>query len=132
MRDMLKRKSYISPPHPHFQVLCPIPNNPHPICKIQQSVEQECTNTADPAHILQCQQVISTFLFYAQAINLTILPVLNSLSKQQMNPIDKTIDILNQFLDYATTNPDAAIQYHASDMHLWIDSNTAYVVVPKD
>ena len=38
---------------------------------------------------------------------------------------------IKQLLDYAYTNPNAAIKYTASNMSLWIDSDAAYLVAPK-
>jgi hypothetical protein len=38
---------------------------------------------------------------------------------------------LHQFLNYAATHPDAEIQYHASEMHLWIHSDASYLNEPK-
>ena len=34
-------------------------------------------------------------------------------------------------MDYAHTYPSATIRYHASDMQLHIDSDAAYLVLPK-
>ena len=33
-------------------------------------------------------------------------------------------------LDYASTYPNAVIQYHASDIVLHVDSDTSYLVIP--
>ena len=61
-----------------------------------------------------------------------MLPALNSLSEQGTQPTTKTMVIIDQFLDYTTINLDVAIEYNASDMHLWIDSDAAYLVAPKE
>ena len=34
-------------------------------------------------------------------------------------------------MDYAHIYPDAKIRYYASDMQLYIDLDTAYLVLPK-
>ena len=34
-------------------------------------------------------------------------------------------------MDNLETYPDAYIQYHTSDMQLFIDTNAAYIVLPK-
>ena len=34
-------------------------------------------------------------------------------------------------MDYMATYPEATIRYHASDMCLYIDSDAAYLVLPK-
>ena len=38
---------------------------------------------------------------------------------------------LNMIMDYAYTFPDAKIQYYASDMQLYINSDASYLVLPK-
>ena len=60
-----------------------------------------------------------------------MLPALNSLSEKQTEPTPTTMRNIKQFLDYAYTNPNAAIKYIASNMNLWIDSDAAYLVAPK-
>ena len=57
------------------------------------------------------QQIIGTFLEYARAVECTILPALNALAEQQSNPTKNTEAEITHFLDYASTNPSAIIQY---------------------
>ena len=37
----------------------------------------------------------------------------------------------NRLLEYAATHPNAVIWYHASDMILHVDTDAAYLVLPK-
>ena len=46
-------------------------------------------------------------------------------------PTDQTMRRTKYFVDYCWTHPNASIQYHVSDMHLWVDSDVAYLVGPK-
>ena len=55
------------------------------------------------------QEVTGTFLYYARAINTTMLTALGSIAKQQANPTENTIQKVKQSLDYATTFPDAIV-----------------------
>jgi hypothetical protein len=64
------------------------------------------------------QEVISTFLYYAQCVNSTMLVALGSIATQQANPTENTMKKVQQFLDYASTHPDAIVMYHASNMVL--------------
>jgi hypothetical protein len=73
------------------------------------------------------QEVIGTFLYYAHCIDSTMLPTLGSLAMQQANPTQNTKKLVHQFLDYATTHPDAIITYQASDMVLAGHSNASYL-----
>jgi hypothetical protein len=64
------------------------------------------------------QEVISTFLYYAQCVKCTMLAALGSIATQQANLTENTMKKVQQFLDYASTHPDATVTYHASGMIL--------------
>ena len=65
------------------------------------------------------QQVISTFLYYTRAIDPTMVTAMNSISAaQKIHGVNNLKKIINHFLDYAVTHPDAKIKYVASAMHL--------------
>ena len=60
-----------------------------------------------------------------------VLVALNSIGTQQSSPtLDTKAKTLN-LLDYLATHPDHTLRYHASEMILHIDSDTAYLVEPK-
>ena len=62
------------------------------------------------------QQVVGVFLYYARAVDLTILTALNSIAESQANPTEKTLAHCNQLLNYLSFHPQAAIEYKASNM----------------
>ena len=57
--------------------------------------------------------------------------LLNTIWSEQAKPTKQTEQKCQRLLDYATTYPDASIRYHASDMVLHVDSDAAYLVMPK-
>ena len=57
-------------------------------------------------------------MYYARAVNPTMLPALNEISTQQAKPTEQAINKCNHLLDYAATYPNAVIRYHASNMAL--------------
>ena len=59
-----------------------------------------------------------------------MLTALNALVEQQSNPTKNTEAAITQFLDYASTNPSAIIQYKSSDIILHIDSYESYISEP--
>jgi hypothetical protein len=77
------------------------------------------------------QQIIGSFLYYAQAGDPTILMALSEIASQQAAPTENTVEHVNQFLDYMWTHPDAIIQYRASDMILNVHSDALYLSAPK-
>ena len=60
-----------------------------------------------------------------------MLPTINEISSQQAHPAEETNAKTKMLMDYAHTYPDAKIRYHASNMQLYIDSDAAYLVLPK-
>jgi hypothetical protein len=68
-------------------------------------------------------------LYYARAVDLTVLMPLNDIATEKTKATEKTQAATNQMLDYLATHPDAIIRYHASDMILHIHSDTSYLSV---
>jgi hypothetical protein len=63
----------------------------------------------DKASKKRIQQIVSSFLYYAQAVDPTIVMALSDLLSQQSAPTKNTMKQVNQFLDYMWTHPDAII-----------------------
>ena len=86
----------------------------------------------NPTQIKFAQEVIGTFLYYARAVDNTMLASIGAIATALST--SSWLDIrqrLDQFLRYAVTHPDARIQYKASKMHLWIHTDSSYLNVPK-
>jgi len=75
------------------------------------------------------QQVTGKFLFYARAVDPTMLHALNCIACG--GATQANLDATNYFLNYAASNPDAQIIYRKSDMILQGDSDAAYLVCPE-
>jgi hypothetical protein len=78
---------------------------------------------------LTIQKVTGSVLYYARAVDPTVLMPLNDISTEQTKATKKTQAATNQLLDYLATHPDATIRYHASDMILHIHSYASYLSV---
>ena len=73
------------------------------------------------------QEVCGTLLYYARAVDCTMLATLGLITTQQASPTANTMRKIKQFLDYAATHPDAAVTYWASNMVLASHSNASYL-----
>jgi hypothetical protein len=80
-----------------------------------------------PERVKRLQQIVGTFLYYARAVDSTMLPALSTLASLQTKATVATEKSITQFLDYAATNPQAIIRYQASDMALNIHSDASYL-----
>ena len=67
------------------------------------------------------------FLYYAQAVDATMLPALGSIASQQVNPTEHTMQKVKLLLDYSATHPDAIITYRYSDIVLARHSDASYL-----
>jgi hypothetical protein len=94
---------------------------------------QYATNDETPPltaqQCLTIQKVTGSVLYYARAVDPTILMPLNDIATEQTKATEKTQAAKNQLLDYLATHPDATIRYHASKMILHIHSDASYLSV---
>jgi hypothetical protein len=78
---------------------------------------------------LTIQKVTGSVLYYARAVDPTVLMPLNDIATEQTKATEKMQAATNQLLDYLATHPDSAIRYHASDKILQIHSDASYLSV---
>ena len=77
------------------------------------------------------QQVVGSFLYYARAIDMTILHALSAIAAEQANPTVRTLERVRQFLDYMHTHPNAIIRFWSSDMILNVHSDASYLTASR-
>jgi hypothetical protein len=69
-----------------------------------------------------------TLLYYARAVDSTLLVALGTIAKQQVKWTEATAWAILH-LNYCATHPDAStLRYHASEMILWIHSDASYLL----
>jgi hypothetical protein len=85
----------------------------------------------DAAATTRYQAAIGTLLFYARAVDPTLLVRLGQLAAYQAKPTERAAASLEYLLEYAATYPAAATVFHASDMSLYVHSDASYLSEPK-
>lgn len=129
IRNALKKFKHSQPAKPE--------HSPHTCTKpaygttVQAPIPDDDSPTLPAADINRIQQIVGTLLYYARAVDPTLLVALNSISAQQSAATRNTALALNKLLNYVATHPDAAITYEASDMILHIDSDASYLSLPQ-
>ena len=68
-----------------------------------------------------------TFLLYARAINIKILPGLSAIASEHNAPTKNTIKQVTQFLDYYKYQEEAIITVNVSVMVMEIHFNASYL-----
>jgi Reverse transcriptase (RNA-dependent DNA polymerase) len=135
----LSMPNYVSKALQRFNHQAPlVPQlSPHAWTKPVYGASTQFTAPADttapltPPQVTRPQEIIGVFLYYARAIDSSMLVALGSLAAAQSNATEATNIAALQLMDYAHTNPNASVRYHASDMILHIHSDASYLSEPK-
>jgi hypothetical protein len=69
-----------------------------------------------PDVIKEIQGVIGIILYYAHAVNITVLMALSSIAIKQTKGTTSTTEKAKQLLNYLVMNPNATMRFKASDM----------------
>ena len=70
-------------------------------------------------------------MYYARAVDLTMLVALSAIASDQANPTEETMKKTLKFLDYVALHPDAVLTFSASSMTLNVHSDASYLIEPK-
>jgi hypothetical protein len=93
-----------------------------------QYVEDENNSPALSAKdVNKLQQLTGTLLYYARAMDPTLIMPINMLAYEQTKATSDTSEKVIKLLNYCTTHPETKIRYHASDMILYIHSDASYL-----
>jgi hypothetical protein len=84
-----------------------------------------------PDGIKRLQRITGTLLYYARAVDPTMLVALGTIAAQQSNSTEATADAIVQLSNYCATHPVSRIRYRASDMILRIHSDASYLSAAK-
>jgi hypothetical protein len=91
-------------------------------------VENETTSPALSAKdVNKLQQLMGTLLYYARAVDPTLIMPINVLASEQSRDTADTADKVIKLINYCNTHPETKIRYHASDMILYIHSDASYL-----
>ena len=135
-RVHLSMPKYIEKALKRFQVETPkrCQNSPHQHtvpaygAKTQFAIESDTSDEVTAAEKKFIQQVTGTLLYYARAVDPTILVALSAIAAQQAKPTERTMAKVKQLLQYcASQEEEAVLTYRASDMVLAVHSDAGYL-----
>jgi hypothetical protein len=92
----------------------------------QYSEETEDIVSLSPKEVNRLQQLGGTLLYYARAVDPTLIMPVNVLALERTRATSETVDKIIKLLNYCATHPDATLRYHASDMILNIHSDASH------
>ncbi len=70
-------------------------------------------------------------LYYARAVDMTVLMALSSIAVEQTTATERTMDRCTQLLDHLAGHADMQVCFHASDMIMNIHSDASYLLEAK-
>jgi hypothetical protein len=85
----------------------------------------------DKKGIKWVQQIVGSILYYARAVNMTVLMALSTIAVDQTKATKRTMERCMQLLDYLAHNAYAKVRCHALDMILDIHSDASYLSEAK-
>jgi hypothetical protein len=94
--------------------------------KVQYAMHNDTFPQLSPEETKHVQAGAGTLLYYARAVDPTILLALSSIASEQAKPTEQTKQNVTQLLDYCATQEEAIISYNASKMILAVHSNAGY------
>lgn len=77
------------------------------------------------------QQIVGSMLYYARAVDSTMLVAIGRIASQQSKATETTWNAAQRLLQYAAAYPNAQLVYHASDMVLHVQSDASFNTEPK-
>ena len=97
----------------------------------QAPLPPDTTRKLNKDEIKKVQRIIGGILYYARAVDMTVLMALSTIASEQTAGTEQTMAKALQVLDYLATHPDATVKFRASDMILNIHSDASYLTEPK-
>ena len=94
--------------------------------KRQTAIQKNNSLPLNLSKTKKIQQIIGCLLYYARAIDNTLLVALNMLSQNQATHTINTKQLCTHLLNYCATYPNVGLLYHATDMILHVNSDASY------
>jgi len=123
--NALKRFRHDRPKRPQNQPHVHTPPNYGAKAQYTEQEKEEPEVSGETKKFIQ--QVLGTFLYYARAVDSTMLVALSAIASKQARTTATTLHKVNLFLDYAATQEEAILTYHVSDMVLAVHSDASYL-----
>ena len=119
----MKHEKPTKPQHSPYQALPQIFGT-----GVQTTVSPYALPQLDNTRKRKVQQVIGGVLYYARTIDITVLPALGTITREQSQAIVMTKKKVSQLLDYLATKPNAKVRFYASGIILNIHSDASYLL----
>jgi hypothetical protein len=111
---------------------CPYSPEPKKIgTEAQAALPPDNTPKLDAKGIKRVRQIVGSILYYARAVDMTVLMALSTIAVDQTKATERTMERCTQLLDYLAHHAEAKVSFRASDMILNIHSEASYLSEAK-
>ena len=130
----LSMPGYIDKVLRRFQT-SPLPSVPSPMLYVPpaygkssgQQVSPEILTPLSPDEITRCQEIIGSLLYYARAVDSTMLTAVNAIASELARPTQLLHAHIQRLLAYAASYPNNSLVYKRSNMLLSVHSDASYL-----
>jgi hypothetical protein len=77
----------------------------------QSPPPQDNSRKLTEKEIRQVQKIVGSILYYAKAMDMTVLMVLSSIASEQTKGMERTLEKAYQVLGYLALHPDAVVRF---------------------
>jgi hypothetical protein len=95
--------------------------------QVQTPLMVDSSPQLDAKGIKHIQQIVGSILYYARAVDMTVLMALSAIAVEQTKAMTKTLGKCMQLLDYLASNSKAKVRFYASGMIMNIHLDTSYL-----
>ena len=106
-------------------------NRPNYVAPNQLTSIIDTSAPLPPYGIHRIPKIIGTLLYYARAVDNTLIVALGKIFSAQSKGTVATAEATLQLLNYCSMNTDSCIRYKAISMVLYIHSNASYLSYPQ-
>ena len=89
----------------------------------QWAIDSDDSPPLEATDLKTLQQILGTLLYYARAVDNTMLVAISTLASVQAQGTQATMEAAIHLLNYCATHPNATVRYKASDMILHVHSD---------
>ena len=83
------------------------------------------------AQLLELQEIVGVFLFYARAVDPLMITAINKIGSSQADATTNVLAQIDRFISYASRFPNSSMCIRASDMKLYGHSDASYLSEPN-
>jgi hypothetical protein len=112
-------------------VYTPHVSYPDPSLHLSSSSTATLSNPVSPPEKTWIQQVAGSLLFYARALDLSVLTAVCQLSCHQSNPIHQDLTSAHRLLNYVSSHQNPQKTIYPSSMALWAATDASFLSRPK-